>query len=102
MTTLVREQDGVVVAYACSGKGADLQDHWHEFGGSDENVAALVQAAMHACGQIEAILLLPPYRVQLSEALGRSIVGEFSVSGPMAYSPGRALPACWIDGLDSV
>lgn len=102
LTTLVHEHDGTVVAYACCGKGADLHDHWHELGGNDSDVAALVQAAMHVCGQIEGVLLLPPYRPHLKKELGSGVVGDFMVAGPMSYSHRRVLPACWIDGLDSV
>lgn len=102
LTTLVRERDGDIVAYACCGKGADLADHWHEVGGNDGEVAELLKAALHLAEQIEAILLLPPYRPGLLDALGRSVVEDFEVAGPMAYSPRAPLPECWIDGLDSV
>lgn len=102
MTTLVLERGGAIQAYACCGKGADLTDHWHEVGGQDADVAELLGAAMHHCGQIEAVLLLPPYRPGLRHALGRSVVEDFVVTGPMAYSPGRPLPTSWVDGLDSV
>ncbi len=102
MRTVVLERGGAPVAYACCGKGADLQGHWHEVGGSDEDVALLLPAAMHATDQIEAALLLPPYRRALRELLGRSVTGEATIPGPMVRSPGAPLPACWIDGLDSV
>ena len=102
MTTVVRERSGVVLAYACCGKGADLQGHWHEVGGSDAEVAALLPAAMHLAEQIEAVLLLPPYRAALTERLGRAVVGSFAVPGPMVRSFRADLPACWVDGLDSV
>ncbi|MCA8975831.1 MAG: GNAT family N-acetyltransferase [Planctomycetes bacterium] len=102
MTTLVLERDDAIVAYACCGKGADLAGHWHEVGGSDRDVAELLRAALHFTDQIEAVLLLPPYRPRLRELLGRSAVEEFVVTGPMAHSPRAPLPACWIDGLDSV
>ncbi|MEO6594694.1 MAG: GNAT family N-acetyltransferase [Planctomycetota bacterium] len=102
MTTAVLERDGAIVAYACCGKGADLQGHWHELGGSDQTLAELLPAAMHLADQIEAVLLLPPFRSSLRTLLSRYVIGEFTADGPMAHSPGRALPACWIDGLDSV
>lgn len=102
MTTVVLERNGVVVAYACCGKGADLQGHWHEVGGRDEDLALLLPAAMHVAGQVEAFLLLPPYRAQLRRLLLRNVVGELAVAGPMARSPRGPLPAIWIDGLDSV
>jgi hypothetical protein len=102
LTTLVLERGTEIAAYACCGKGADLADHWHEVGGADEDVAALLRDALHVAGQIEAILLLPPYRAGLTRALGRSAVERFEVTGPMSLSPRGPLPACWIDGLDSV
>jgi len=102
MRTLVLDRDGAVVAYACCGKGADLQGHWHEVGGTDDDVALLLPAALHVTGQIEAALLLPPYRSTLRELLGRAVTGEATIPGPMVRSPGAPLPACWIDGLDSV
>jgi hypothetical protein len=102
MTTVVRERDGVVVAYACCGKGADLQGHWHEVGGSDAEVAALLPAAMQFCEQREAVLLLPPYRTSLQQRLGRAVVALLAVPGPMVRSFHGRLPACWVDGLDSV
>lgn len=102
MTTVVRERNGAVVAYACCGKGADLQGHWHEVGGTDEELATLLPAALHLAGQVDAVLLLPPYRPALPDLLGRSVVDEGQVPGPMACSFRGPLPACWIDGLDSV
>lgn len=102
MTTLLRELDGDVVAYACCGKGADLAGHWHELGGSDEHVATLLAAALHVTEQTEAMLLLPPWRRHLRERLGAAVVDEVRVAGPMWRSlDGRPRP-CWIDGLDSV
>ncbi|MEW6073604.1 MAG: GNAT family N-acetyltransferase [Planctomycetota bacterium] len=44
MTSLVLERDGGVVAYACRGRGGDLAEAIHEWGGSDEDVLALVRA----------------------------------------------------------
>ena len=37
MSTFVLERDGAVVAYACTGKGADLHGFWHELGGCDQD-----------------------------------------------------------------
>ena len=98
----VLERAGAVVAYACCGKGADLTDHWHEMGGSDADVGELLPAAMHMTGRIEALVLVPPYRTGLIDALGRSVVGTLAIDGPMALSFGAPLPDCWVDGLDSV
>jgi len=102
MTTVVLERAGEITAYACCGKGADLQGHWHEVGGSDTEIAALLPAGMHLSGQTEAFLLLPPYRPDLPGHLGRSLIGAVGVPGPMGRSQRGPLPACWIDGLDSV
>ncbi len=106
MTTAVLERDGQVVAYACCGKGADLQGHWHELGGDDDAVADLLPAALHLAEQVEAIVIVPPYRDRLVARLGAGIVGEGTVPGPMLRVLGGAamatLPPVWVDGLDSV
>lgn len=102
MVTVVREREGAVVAYACCGKGADLGGHWHEVGGDDVEVAALLAAALHVAEQREAVLLLPPYRPALPALLGASVVDAFTVDGPMVVSFGAPLGPCWVDGLDSV
>jgi hypothetical protein len=102
LSTLVLERDGAVVAYACTGKGADLHGFWHELGGSDQDLAELVPAAMHELGEIEMQLLLPPYRHTLPTLLGAMVADEVQVPGPMVRSLGEPLPDCWIDGLDSV
>ncbi len=44
MQTLVRERRGAVVAYACLGRGRDLADAIHEWGGDSVDVLALVRA----------------------------------------------------------
>ena len=44
METLVLERDGAVVAYACRGRGLDLQDAIHEWGGDVDDVLALLRA----------------------------------------------------------
>lgn len=101
--TFVLDREGLAVAYACTGKGADLQGYWHELGGSDEDLAELLPAALHHADQREAVLLLPPYRSRLRGLLGAAVVGSGEVAGPMVRSiGGAALPPCWIDGLDSV
>jgi GNAT superfamily N-acetyltransferase len=103
MSVFVRERCGQVVAYACCGKGADLQNWWHEVGGGDEDLAALLPAAMARLGQAAAFVLVPPYRPQLADALGHLCTDRARVAGPM-QAPLDALPPApvWIDGLDSV
>lgn len=44
MSTLVRERQGEVVAYACRGRGRDLVDAIHEWSGETEDVLALIRA----------------------------------------------------------
>jgi GNAT superfamily N-acetyltransferase len=103
LQTFVLERDDRIAAYACTGKGADLQGHWHELGGSDADVAELLLAAMHLADQRDAVLLLPPYRSQLRERLGTAVIGSGELAGPMVRSlGGETLAPCWIDGLDSV
>lgn len=102
MTSLVLERNGAVVAYALCGKGADLQGHWHELGGSDEDLAILLPAALHVAEQRDAVLLLPPYRAHLRALLGASVVGDGTLHGPMWRSLGEPLPPCFVDGIDSV
>ena len=102
LSTVVLERDGAVVAYACTGKGADLHGHWHELGGSDEDLAELLPAALHLTASIDGVLLLPPYRARLRELLGATVVGDATITGPMVRSLGAPPPARWIDGLDSV
>jgi GNAT superfamily N-acetyltransferase len=102
LTTFVLERNSRAVAYACTGKGADLHGHWHELGGSDDDIARLLPAAMHLAEQTEAMLLLPPYREALTERLGASVVSAAELQGPMKRALGMTFPAFWIDGLDSV
>lgn len=45
---LVRERDGDPVAYSCLGRGSDLQDVVHEWGGSVEDVLSLVRGHLEA------------------------------------------------------
>jgi len=102
MTTVVLEEHGEVVAYACCGKGSDLQGHWHELGGSDAAVARLLPAAMHVTEQLDAMVLVPPYRAPLRSLLGASVVEEGVLAGPMVRAHDATNASFWIDGLDSV
>jgi predicted N-acetyltransferase YhbS len=103
MQTFVRVRDGAVVAYACCGKGADLQGWWHELGGSDAEVAALLPAAMAAMEQVETQVIVPPYRQELQHRLGRACRGTFTLAGPMLCALTAAgAQRCFVDGLDSV
>lgn len=103
MWTCVLERNGRIVAYACTGKGADLQGWWHELGGSDDDVAALLPAAMRAVGQARAFVLCPPYRPRLATLLAPLVQDEVRLDGPMVLGlSGGEPPPLWIDGLDSV
>lgn len=101
--TAVLEQDGAVAAYACSGKGADLQGWWHELGGPDELLARLLPAAMALVQQSRALLLLPPHRPRLAELLADRIRETSQIPGPMVrvLTPAGA-QGLYVDGLDSV
>ncbi|MGE3173669.1 MAG: GNAT family N-acetyltransferase [Planctomycetota bacterium] len=101
--TCVLERDGAVVAYACTGKGADLQGWWHELGGSDRDVTALLPAAARLTGLRDSLVLVPPYRGALPALLGDRVLDRATVQGPMVRVLGDApLPALFVDGLDSV
>jgi GNAT superfamily N-acetyltransferase len=63
MSTLVLERAGDVVAYACLGRGADLGDTIHEWGGATEDALALFRAhveARRAAGASEELFVMAP------------------------------------------
>jgi GNAT superfamily N-acetyltransferase len=103
MATMVLDRAGRAAAYACIGKGADLQSWWHECGGDDADIAALLPTAMAQLGQPEAFVLVPPYRSALPKLLAPVTLEQSTVAGPMVLplAPDFA-PTAWIDGLDSV
>lgn len=100
--TCVLEQHDRVQAYACMGKGADLQNWWHEFGGSDDDVAALLPAAARLLRRPASTVLWPHYRRPLPELLGPPVKQADPTPGPMIKLLEGDLPGFWIDGLDSV
>ncbi len=103
MTVAVLERDGAPVAYACCGKGADLQGWWHELGGADDDLAVLLPGAMALAGQDEALLILPPYRPQLPALLGPRVLETATMDGPMVLPlTARGTAPFFLDGLDSV
>jgi GNAT superfamily N-acetyltransferase len=73
MSVLVRERASAVVAYACMGRGRDLADVIHEWGGEAEDVAALVRAHVErraALGdQSNAFLISPVDEMALASRL---------------------------------
>jgi GNAT superfamily N-acetyltransferase len=103
MRTFVLERRGSAVAYACLGKGTDFPDWWHELGGSDEDVAALVRAGMDVMDLEEATLLLPPYRTTLAAMLAPMRRGTRDGICALRHSLTELGQAdFFIDGLDSV
>ena len=52
MSTLVLERGGAVTAFACLGRGLDLKDVVHEWGGATDDVLALLRA--HLTGRCAA------------------------------------------------
>jgi hypothetical protein len=103
MATFVLERAGSVAAYACIGKGADLQSWWHECGGDDHSVSLLLPAAMASLDLASAFVLVPPYRPTLLELLAPITHLSTTVAGPMALPlMPHAVASAWIDGLDSV
>lgn len=59
MTTLVLERMGTPCAYACVGRGRDLANAVHEWGGAPEDVLALVRAQFERT-EAEALYLIAP------------------------------------------
>jgi hypothetical protein len=63
MSTLVLERDGAVVAFACLGRGADLSNVVHEWGGAADDVLALLRAHLAgrcAAGGQDTLYLMAP------------------------------------------
>jgi GNAT superfamily N-acetyltransferase len=103
MATWVLERGGEVIAYACQGKGLDFTGWWHEVGGEDEDVAALVSTAMAASAQKRATLLLPDYRRGVVQALGTAVEAvREGVSGLCLALTERGRAPWFVDGLDSI
>jgi GNAT superfamily N-acetyltransferase len=68
MDVLVRERDGAVVAYACRGRGQDLANTVHEWGGAAADVLPLLRAHM-ARSDGDVFLMAPPSAEELARAL---------------------------------
>ncbi len=106
-TTFVLERERAVRAYACLGKGVDFAGWWHEVGGADADLAALLPAATHAVGRDHAHVAVAPSRLPLVRALRARLLdfGEGvcalrkSLPGPDA---GCAAADFFVDGLDSI
>ncbi len=111
MTTVVRSEAGEITAYACLGKGADLQGWWHEFGGSDPQVWLLLQEAMAWLGLKDSILMLPGYRRQLLAQVQAQAQAQVQAAATLPSALPSALgldlrggcpSELFLDGLDSI
>lgn len=71
MLTLVRSGDDGPLAYACVGRGADLGNVVHEWGGKADDVLALMRAHLdrRPAGERELFVMLPPSAHELISAL---------------------------------
>ena len=108
LTCLILERDGRCVAFACRDKGADLTGWWHDFGGMDADVAAILATAL-TTGTTPVTLLLPNYRLELLAALIDSSTLAHVHTGCCALVRylGEPPSAAWrtdlfVDGLDSL
>jgi predicted N-acetyltransferase YhbS len=101
MTTLVLERAGSVVAYACLQKGADFAGWWHELGGSDEDVAALLLGA--TARTRATMVLVPPYRHGLLARLGDAVqLVNDGISALCLPLTDAGIAPVFVDGLDSI
>lgn len=73
MSTLVLERQGAPVAFACLGRGADLKDVIHEWGGKTEDVLAVLRAHLElrsAAGGMDTLfLMVPTTAVEIADRL---------------------------------
>jgi GNAT superfamily N-acetyltransferase len=103
MQTFVRERHGRISAHACLGKGSDFPGWWHEVGGSDQEVAALVLSATSQLRLANASVVVPPYRPRLAELLlPHSVQSCDGFGGLRCPLTPEGAAAFWIDGLDSI
>ncbi len=68
MRTLVLERAGALTAYACEGRGRDMQGVVHEWAGESEDVLALLRAHVETSGN-DLMLLAPSGETALSPRL---------------------------------
>lgn len=103
MQTVVLERGDRIVSYACYGKGIDFDGWWHEFGGEDADVAALIRGAMRQTSIRQATVMIPSYRTRLMAMLDDAILqvnrGVVALCKKLAPIPGAEL---FVDGLDSI
>ncbi|MCC6672546.1 MAG: GNAT family N-acetyltransferase [Planctomycetes bacterium] len=103
MQIVCLERAGTVAAYACLGKGADFPGWWHEVGGTDRDVHALLLGATAALGLACAGVLVPPYRPDLLAALRAQGAPVHPAPGALRLALSeRGASEFFVDGLDSV
>ncbi len=90
MRTLVRVHRGKLVAYACEGRGRDLQGVVHEWGGAVEDVAACLRAILSARLGLDpraGVFLLAPHAhgelVRRLARLGAAPIGGILAQGKL-------------------
>ena len=98
METVVLEEDGRLLAYACFEKGQDFSGWWHELGGEDADVRRLLAGAMAHFDRDTATVLVPPYRTDL--VAGTRISPVACALGLPLTTAGRS--PFFVDGLDSI
>lgn len=96
MRVLVNERDGVIVSYTCLGRGRDLADVVHEWGGAVDDVLALVRAHFderRASGNDKPLYLMAS---RSCEALVERVdeLGASSAVGVLALGKIVDLAAC--------
>lgn len=80
MTTLVREVDGRVVAYACMGRGEDLAGTVHEWGGDTTSVLGLTRVHAESIeGDKPSFLIAPCNETEIAERMTE--IGSPPVTG---------------------
>lgn len=99
--TWVLEIDKEVRAYASIGKGLDFEDHIHEVGGLDPEVASLVSSLLMEKGR-DLGLLLAPYRSDLRRLLSPFLMDETHSALGLGIVKTRLAADFYLEGFDSI
>lgn len=102
MTSLVLERDGQVVAYALRGRGLDLAEAVHEWGGAPEDVLGLVRAHVQRASDSDLrglVLMVPGDATAMRVALGERGVPEHAGILGLGKILHRPTAAALIDGV---
>lgn len=90
LRTFVRVRRGLIVAYACEGRGQDLRGVVHEWGGTVEDVAACLRAHLalrRRSDPLDALFLLAPHAqgelVRRLTRLGVAPIGGILAQGKL-------------------